>query len=171
MSRKSFIGLIAVVAAMFFVSGCGTVQKKVKEEMAGLKTRVESLESKVEGVEAKQQEVERTTSEHTQAIEEMKAGAEKREVKTNISVKTKSFSSKGRMREIQACLKNAGFYKGKVNGVKTRATRKAIKEFQKTNGLKADGSVGPKTWELLSKYASGGAAPAAGGAEEGATTK
>ena len=54
--------------------------------------------------------------------------------------------------------------------MKGRGTKKAIKEFQKANGLRADGVVGAKTWELLSKYAVAGApAEAAGGAGEGAT--
>ena len=74
------------------------------------------------------------------------------------------------MKEIQICLQNAGFYKGKIDGVKGKSTKKAIKEFQKANGLKADGKVGSKTWEALSKYeAAGVPAEAAEGAGEGAT--
>jgi peptidoglycan hydrolase-like protein with peptidoglycan-binding domain len=166
--KKSFVFVVAVITAMFFVSGCETVPKKFKEEVAGIKSRVESLETKVEGVEAKQQEVDRTTSEQSQALEEMKSAKSSRET-TNISVKPRDFRSKSRTKELQTCLKNAGFYIGKINGVKTKRTKKAIREFQKANGLKADGVVGPKTWELLNKYASGPAQAAATGADEGAT--
>jgi peptidoglycan hydrolase-like protein with peptidoglycan-binding domain len=46
-------------------------------------------------------------------------------------------------------LKNAGYYAGAVDGKIGPITKKAIEEFQKANNLKADGKVGPKTWELL----------------------
>lgn len=53
--------------------------------------------------------------------------------------------------EIQTALKNAGFYAGKIDGKVGPGTKKAIEEFQKANGLKADGKVGPKTWAILSR--------------------
>lgn len=55
-------------------------------------------------------------------------------------------------KEIQAALKNAGFYAGEIDGKIGPKSKKAIEEFQKSAGLKADGKVGPKTWEALSKH-------------------
>ncbi|MDD5432393.1 MAG: peptidoglycan-binding domain-containing protein [Candidatus Omnitrophica bacterium] len=57
-------------------------------------------------------------------------------------------------KQIQLALKKAGFYKGHVDGHIGKGTRRAIREFQKANGLKADGIVGPKTQSLLGKYIS-----------------
>jgi len=54
--------------------------------------------------------------------------------------------------QIQAALKNAGFYTGNLDGKKGPLTKKAIEEFQKNNSLEVDGKVGPKTWGALSKY-------------------
>ncbi len=54
--------------------------------------------------------------------------------------------------EIQTALKNAGYYTGAVDGKIGPLTKKAIEEFQKANGLKADAKVGIKTWDALSKY-------------------
>ncbi|MFH1440904.1 MAG: peptidoglycan-binding domain-containing protein [Candidatus Omnitrophota bacterium] len=56
------------------------------------------------------------------------------------------------IRNIQTALKNAGCYTGKVDGKSGPLTKKAIKDFQKTANLKIDGKVGPKTWDVLSKY-------------------
>lgn len=56
------------------------------------------------------------------------------------------------VREIQMALKNAGYYTGEVDGIKGPLTKRAIEEFQKANGLEADGKVGPKTWAVLGKY-------------------
>ncbi|UCD15068.1 MAG: peptidoglycan-binding protein [Candidatus Omnitrophota bacterium] len=56
------------------------------------------------------------------------------------------------MKQIQRALKNAGFDPGPVDGRKGAKTNKAIKSFQKARSLKADGVIGPKTWEELRKY-------------------
>jgi len=54
--------------------------------------------------------------------------------------------------DIQTALKNAGFYSGSIDGKIGPKSKKAIEDFQSANGLKVDGKVGAKTWELLSKY-------------------
>ncbi len=54
--------------------------------------------------------------------------------------------------EIQAALKNAGFYTGNIDGKMGPMTRQAVENFQKANNLKVDGKVGPKTWAALSKH-------------------
>jgi murein L,D-transpeptidase YcbB/YkuD len=54
--------------------------------------------------------------------------------------------------EIQTALKNAGYYSGSIDGKKGPLTKKATEEFQKANGLEADGKVGPKTWAALSAH-------------------
>jgi hypothetical protein len=54
--------------------------------------------------------------------------------------------------DIQAALRNAGFYSGSIDGKIGPKSKKAIEDFQSANGLKVDGKVGAKTWEALSKY-------------------
>ena len=56
--------------------------------------------------------------------------------------------------KVQAALKNAGYYTGAVDGKIGSKTREAIKAFQSASGLKADGVVGPGTWEKLKKFLS-----------------
>jgi len=55
-------------------------------------------------------------------------------------------------KDIQAALKNAGYYSGSVDGKLGPKSKKAIEEFQTANGLTADGKVGPRTWAALSKH-------------------
>lgn len=55
-------------------------------------------------------------------------------------------------RQIQTALKNAGYDSGAIDGKLGAKTKKAIKDFQAANGLKADGKVGAKTWAKLSTY-------------------
>ncbi|MBI5143552.1 MAG: peptidoglycan-binding protein [Candidatus Omnitrophica bacterium] len=172
MNRSATL-LVLAFSVIFIFSGCGIVSKDMfKQEVSGIKTKVETLESRLEGVEAKQSETEQVTSKQGQALqqltmEELQQMKERR-VKTNIAVKPRIAKGKERTKEIQLCLKNAGFYEGKIDGIKGRNTRKAIREFQKASGLNADGVVGKKTWALLSKYMEG-PAKVSGAAEEGAT--
>ncbi|MFH1458061.1 MAG: peptidoglycan-binding protein [Candidatus Omnitrophota bacterium] len=60
--------------------------------------------------------------------------------------------SKSRTKKIQSALSKAGFYKGEIDGKAGPSTQQAIKAFQKSKGLSADGIVGDKTWQELSAY-------------------
>ena len=55
-------------------------------------------------------------------------------------------------KDVQTALKNAGLYSGSVDGKIGSGTKKAIREFQESNGLKADGVIGQKTWDKLKTY-------------------
>jgi murein L,D-transpeptidase YcbB/YkuD len=158
MGRKSLAFVVFAITALFLVSGCSTVPKKVKEEISGLKTKVDTLESRVETVESKQVEVEKVATEQAQSLEDIKAEKQRVISKSNIGILPREGSSRDRTKDIQTALKNAGFYDGKIDGIKGEQTKKAIKAFQKANGLRDDGVIGPKTWELLSGYLSGAAA-------------
>ncbi|MCX5693127.1 MAG: peptidoglycan-binding domain-containing protein [Candidatus Omnitrophica bacterium] len=56
------------------------------------------------------------------------------------------------VQDIQQALKNSNFYEGNIDGISGPKTRKAIEAFQSKIGLKADGKVGPKTWQKLKEY-------------------
>lgn len=174
MKRISFAFFILLILLGLSISGCSSAQKKLSEEVKGIKTKVDTLETRVESVEAKQAQAERLTMEQSQKSEEMQSGRVRPISRTNIGIKEKrSRKDREKIKEMQSCLKNAGFYHGDIDGVKGRKTRSAIRAFQKANGLSADGVVGEKTWDALSKYSSGGATGAAASApvEEEATTK
>ena len=55
-------------------------------------------------------------------------------------------------KQIQTALKNAGYYKGTIDGKIGQNTRKAIEVFQKDHHLKSDGIIGKKTWDELKNY-------------------
>lgn len=53
------------------------------------------------------------------------------------------------VKTIQTKLKNWGYYTGEVDGIYGSATTEAVKYFQRSNGLTADGVVGPATLKKL----------------------
>ncbi len=60
------------------------------------------------------------------------------------------------VRTIQTKLKNWGYYTGSVDGIYGSATTEAVRYFQRTNGLTADGVAGPATLRALGMPTGGG---------------
>lgn len=54
---------------------------------------------------------------------------------------------------IQRALKSAGYYQGTIDGKVGSRTRQAIRDFQRDNGLVADGICGRQTWARLKSFA------------------
>lgn len=69
--------------------------------------------------------------------------------------------------EIQTRLKAWGYYTGAVDGTYGSATEKAVKYFQQSNGLTADGQAGSETLAALGLPTGGG--PASGGGDGGSS--
>lgn len=61
-------------------------------------------------------------------------------------------SSGTTVKEIQTRLKSWGYYDGSVDGIYGSATEKAVKYFQKSNGLTVDGKAGSETLAALGIY-------------------
>lgn len=54
-----------------------------------------------------------------------------------------------RVLDVQVTLLGLGFDPGELNGEFGQETRRAVQQFQLSQGLQADGVVGPATWEAL----------------------
>lgn len=67
----------------------------------------------------------------------------------------KQGSTGNKVSEMQRKLKNWGYYDGSVDGIFGSGTREAVKYFQRTNGLTADGVVGSATAAALGMTLSG----------------
>ncbi|OGX10795.1 MAG: hypothetical protein A2Y42_02035 [Omnitrophica WOR_2 bacterium GWB2_45_9] len=56
------------------------------------------------------------------------------------------------MKQIQIALQNAGYDPGVIDGLMGSRSRKAIRDFQKDNGLDITGKIDKATWEKLRIY-------------------
>lgn len=80
------------------------------------------------------------------------------------AVTYKKGSSGAVVSQIQTKLKNWGYYDGDVDGIYGSATERAVRAFQRKNGLTADGKAGAQTLEALGLSAdSGGNSGGSGG--------
>lgn len=57
--------------------------------------------------------------------------------------------SRSTIRSVQRTLKRCGYNCGAADGVMGTKTKRALKSFQRDNGLKADGIIGEETLEAL----------------------
>jgi peptidoglycan hydrolase-like protein with peptidoglycan-binding domain len=138
---KRIFGVILVAVLAISLSGCATTRQK-DMEVQGLKSQVGALETQLQQKEAEvdslRQALSRTTEEKYNTMK-LSGGAGSAELPP--------------AKQIQQALKNAG-YNVSVDGKMGKQTRNAVRDFQKANGLAADGKVGKKTWALLEQYLS-----------------
>lgn len=117
------------------------LEKKLEErdsEIVDLKYQVKDLSSRVEDEPAKSyEEPDVVKSSAPEAV----STSDNKIIKVSASVS-----------DVQRALKNAGFYKGSVDGKIGQQTKKAVESFQRQHNLTADGIVGRRTWEELKVY-------------------
>jgi hypothetical protein len=143
MARKIVVLLLLGVFA-FSLSGCATARKEKEMEIQGLKNQVSVLEAQVQ---SKDEEIAGLKD----ALVKAKDQREIIEVDTTKKV-VAEVKFRPNIKQIQIALNNAGYNPGPIDGKRGKATREAVKAFQRANNLAVDGKVGKKTWELLQGY-------------------
>jgi len=128
------------------VTGCVSTGKGAKDmqiqQLQGEASRLKNeLQSKDEEINALEWQLKNAKNQKSAYTTREKAG-----------VKSAHDTVKMTPKNIQLALKKTGFYNGPVDGNIGDKTRKAIKEFQKENGLVQDGVVGKQTWLKLKSY-------------------
>ena len=167
------VGRGAGIAALAVAAGCASSRR---HEMAvqDLKAQVGVLESRVSAIDERQQTIEQKTSSQREDVAYLKGKTAASP--TNVSVTTMAPSGMGETpstgrrggknrgvlyhqpkvsmstRDIQRALKRAGYYTGHVDGAIGPRTKKAVRAFQKANGLKPDGIIGQQTWAKLQEH-------------------
>lgn len=139
MSRRTVVALVVVVSIFLLSSVVLAMGRKVKpaeQQPASLGTS----QPEIELVKPEQLEPNPPITQEMKENRPQEAG-----IKLAADETTKN-------RQIQDALKNAGYDPGAIDGKLGAKSKKAIKEFQSANGLKADGKVGAKTWAKLSAY-------------------
>ena len=153
---RILFGLLLIVG----VTGCATTQNKATQQDQ-VQTRVTELEKKIEEKDAEIVDLQYAVKDLSSRVDAVKASAMAEPPMAPESADTvvRGGSNGNDMirvaaapEKVQAALKAAGVYNGKVDGRIGPATRAAVVAFQRSQGLKADGIVGRRTWDALKTY-------------------
>lgn len=161
MRRRLFFVTIIIIISFLAIS-CATNKNQVQD----LKTQVGVLEHRINTLEKTQEDISRSSAQQIESVGYLKGKVEgSAQPKEYIIKEYSKDANEGYLykdekvkgikltkKQIQKALKNAGFYQGPIDGVIGKQTRRAIKEFQEANDLKADGIAGSKTCEKLTAY-------------------
>lgn len=131
---KRFVLVVLVLAAVIYLGGCGKKEQSLTE-----------MEEPISIEELGKLDTQAVMPETTVKAEPMAAAP-------SAEIQLLATPYRPAVEEIQAALKNAGYYTGLIDAKLGPLTKKAIEDFQRANNLQADGKVGPKTWAILSKY-------------------
>jgi outer membrane murein-binding lipoprotein Lpp len=151
---KKFFILFSLVVLAAILSGCQTTN--YKQQVDTLSNKVETLESAIQDRDRELSQLQGQVDQmNRQLIDQQKANQAKEKARMAAP------DTKDRLgiikvnvpaTDIQAALKEAGFYSGNIDGKVGANTISAIAAFQKANNLPSDSIVGPKTWEALRTY-------------------
>lgn len=146
--------LTLFIISMSSLTGCATTGRgNTNLQTQQLQVRVNNLEreSRLKDERIRYLENELKESKRAKTVET--AQIDKKSVSIPVATQTKNTDvSSPTPQQLQAALKKAGFYNGPIDGKIGERTTKAIKDFQKANGLVADGVAGKQTWSRLKKY-------------------
>lgn len=152
-----FISLIVMGGFLVTLAGCASTQ-----QVQDLRTQVSSLEDQIkakqdteESLRDNQKQLEMALKKQLEANLELRQKLEGLQKTAQKEEEPKAKIQMPSGKDIQTALRNAGFYKGVVDGVIGSETKDAIKKFQEASNLTPDGVVGSRTWELLSKHLEG----------------
>ena len=144
---------------VFLATGCASMGGSKKTNHDQLQARVVELEKKLEEKDAEIVDLQYEVKDLSGKVDSSKSAVvDEGSFEAPVTTVSKSTGGDDILRvnisaeKLQAALKGAGVYTGKIDGKIGSGTKAAIKEFQKSHGLKADGVVGKKTWEELKAY-------------------
>ena len=140
MNNKFFQWTTVSLVLIVFASGCATAKPR-RADAVDASTQIAQLQSELQ---AKDQQIEDLQYQLESVGRSMGSSGSFSSGKSSI-IRVSGVSVK----DVQKALKRAGFDPGPVDGQAGKKTKSAIKQFQKSKNLKADGVVGEKTWSLL----------------------
>ena len=150
--RKTVFALGTILlGTLVLTTGC-TTKKRHQRDIADLQSQIGSLQSDVsrldQAVNASGGALKTAQEQGTPA-----GGSAFGELSGNGPVYRTPSGFELPAASIQRALKNAGYYQGNIDGKVGSGTKKALKDFQRDQGLTSDGVCGRQTWARLKSFA------------------
>ncbi len=144
MRNRFFSSIICLVLAGFVLSGCATAKPRRGDSNTAVQTnpQIAELQSQLsvkdQQIQDLQYQLEQRRSSDSNFSSSVSSGTSSKIHVSGVTVA-----------DVQRALTKAGFDPGQVDGKMGKKSKAAIKAFQRSQGLKADGVIGEKTWKLL----------------------
>ena len=161
MRKTIHLGLFTLLGMLLMFTGCAT--KKTKKDINTLQAQVGTITDELTRLDQSLQETRSAIQTEQNRVNELEAQLHQSKGRLK-TLREEESVIQGMYRtpsgfelpsvNIQKALKNAGYYKGDLDGKIGSGSREAIKAFQRDNGLGADGVVGRRTWDKLKTYLS-----------------
>ena len=162
-----------LIQAVLLLAGCATVSRReldeeiqdLRRQMSSLSTQAKQKDEQIaslerslndksvdEKIQAELKEKERLVSSLQEALD--KEAKERAKLAERLDVLTGKYkpTPNSSIKQIQIALQNAGYDSGAIDGLMGSRSRKAIRDFQKDNGLEITGKIDKATWEKLRIY-------------------
>ncbi|MEK6564766.1 MAG: peptidoglycan-binding protein [Candidatus Omnitrophota bacterium] len=162
-----------LIQAVLLLAGCATVSRReldeeiqdLRRQMSSLSTQAKQKDEQIaslerslndksvdEKIQAELKEKERLVSSLQEALD--KEAKERAKLAERLDVLTGKYkpTPNSSIKQIQIALQNAGYDPGAIDGLMGSRSRKAIRDFQKDNGLEITGKIDKATWEKLRIY-------------------
>ena len=136
---------IFLIAGTLFITGCATARPRPSQTPAQALPPVEEAQSQLPSKDQQIQDLQNQLENAQHSLLNNYSTKNGRGKSSSIWVSGVTAI------EVQKALVRAGYDPGPTDGRFGKKTKKAIKAFQRKNGLFADGIVGDKTWALLNK--------------------
>ena len=160
MIKSISLPLFAFLGIALFLSGCAQ-DKHTKRQVRILQAQMgqvtdelvrldEALQETRSAIQAEENRLNQLETQIGQSKSRLKSLREEESIISGIYRTPSGFELPSA--NIQQALKNAGYYRGNLDGKIGPQTRQAILSFQRDNGLITDGVVGRKTWGKLQPY-------------------
>lgn len=144
---------LVLISAVFFLTGCAASPRRTLDaEIKDLRRQVNSLSVLNQQKDEQIKEKERLASSLGEALD--KEAKERAKLAQQLDVLTGKYNATphASIKQIQVALRNAGYDPGTTDGLMGSRSRKAIRDFQKDNGLDITGKIDKAAWEKLKIY-------------------
>ena len=155
MRRQTYVFATVLLGTMMMTAGC-TTNKRHQRDYNNLQNEIGQLQSDVARLDQSSKDSEaavKSVQEHGQAPQAGTGTGSVLGQFTQGAIYRTPSGFELPATSIQRALKKAGYYQGNVDGKVGSGTKQAIKNFQKDNGLEADGVCGRQTWSRLQQFA------------------
>ncbi|HXV19004.1 MAG TPA: peptidoglycan-binding domain-containing protein [Candidatus Omnitrophota bacterium] len=138
---------VLILAGIVLTTGCASTRARKADPQMDQQAHIAQMQNELAAKDQQIQELQYQLQGQQSALQnQSNFSADSPASKKSAYIRVSGVSVK----QVQRALLNKGYDPGPVDGKMGKKTKSAIKQFQRSNNLKADGIIGQRTWSRLS---------------------